>query len=323
MVNNIYEKSITGSKKILPLDEKPKLKAYQHDAFAFSILNAHENFSEKWFLNSFLYLKVKNKMFFYDVPSFLYFWNCFVGKYLYVLNKNNFINQIKKSINNDEYVYLVVNERYIPKRKSYRRYDFNHSILVYGYNDEKGSFITVGYQKDGKFVSQWIKYDVLKRAYLEHQKLKEIINGKQPCVAYTLKIKNNKDYSALDFKQIKKQIKKQLVLDDKRRGIGVYEYIKENMLHDEESSFFDLRCLRLICEHKWIISILCKELNNDSLNKNAESLYEYLKVTFNLAFKYNITREPALVERVFSRLKEAQKKEVFLLSEIQSCLNYH
>jgi hypothetical protein len=49
------------------------------------------------------------------------------------------------------YIYTYINEKYVPHRYSYLKYDFGHDILVHGY--EGDNFIVLGYCDDEYYKS--------------------------------------------------------------------------------------------------------------------------------------------------------------------------
>ena len=55
------------------------------------------------------------------------------------------VEVMKAALDQNCYLMLMVNERYIPDREVYGCFDRNHDIMVYGYDDEKQVFHTASF----------------------------------------------------------------------------------------------------------------------------------------------------------------------------------
>lgn len=290
------------SKRILPFSEKPKLRSYQHDAFTLGILQPFEGFSYDWILNRFLFLEVRNEMIFYRMPSVIYFWDCFKSHLILIFKKSNFIDTIKKYIATNNYIYIVVNERFIPERFAYGTFDFNHNILIYGFDDSKQSFLTIGYNKYGRYEPQWVCYDDMKQAYFNHLKLSKVFWKKQLCVIFALRINEKRMYSGLNLKKISNSLQKYITTTSKNKGINIYNYIKTHIRLMQPMNNLDMRYFRVVLEHAWILNELIKKLNFGSLLDESSQLYKKLNIIFYLAFKYNVTKDTALLEDIVEKI---------------------
>lgn len=308
-------------KVILPLDVNPQFRSYQHDAYALGIMNTYKNFSKEWLINNFLLLKVRERQVFYAIPSVIALWNCFKTNIICTISYN-ILDAIKMHLNKQEYIYIVVNEKYIPERNAYKKFDYNHCLLIYGYDDETKSFLTIGYNKYNKYIPQWIQYSDIEKAYIKHQRaLKVLLYREQLCLVFGIKINKKRNYRQINIHKVKKNLKKQLLSGNKKVGLNVYQYIDKHMFPDKKTNMLDLRLFRVLYEHKQIFCLLCNNIGNEELEYEAEQLYDYLKITFYFAIKYNLSEKNDILEIINKRLSIAKIKESNLLSKILIILN--
>ena len=60
------------------------------------------------------------------------------------------------------------NEKRIPGKAAYNRYDFKHDFVLTGYDDNQETFISGGYLSDGHFHKFTIPYHIFREAYNEY-----------------------------------------------------------------------------------------------------------------------------------------------------------
>lgn len=76
----------------------------------------------------------------------------------------NIHSYIEDSIRNDYYMCIALNEYYIPNRKAYNAYCYEHYNLLFGFNDEKREYDIIGYDNNGKIAHDIISYDIIENA---------------------------------------------------------------------------------------------------------------------------------------------------------------
>ena len=155
-------------KKILPICESPQCLDLHTSAFPLSILNADSRFSERWLIQNLIpieYAKRYGNVLTYDLPLF-WFWKCFNFKISLHYPGKDVIKTICKRIEQGYYVFLCVNEKYIPERAAYQLYNFKHEILIYGFCDEDQTFYTIAYNRHQDYMPQRIPMKVLYKACL-------------------------------------------------------------------------------------------------------------------------------------------------------------
>lgn len=73
---------------------------------------------------------------------------------------------VRDAVRDGWYVYLTVNERYVPERLAYvRDTDFPHDLLVHGVDDDSDSFTLLGYDQDQMFRSTSAPQESLRVAF--------------------------------------------------------------------------------------------------------------------------------------------------------------
>lgn len=70
-----------------------------------------------------------------------------------------FIDFVKRCLSQEFYVRGIYNEKYISSKGSYQRRDYPHDYLLFGFDDEKQGFYSVGYTKTGRYEEFIIPYE--------------------------------------------------------------------------------------------------------------------------------------------------------------------
>jgi hypothetical protein len=143
-------------KMILPVNLKPYAKTYQHWAFPISAISAINKDAELHVINNLthvFYVDPVEDLNFCDADLFNK-WDCLDTIEITsnsVDSKSElekfFLNKLDKGF----YIYTLVNEKYIPHRKSYLKFDHTHDIFVHGYEDD--CFTVLGYCDDRHYRS--------------------------------------------------------------------------------------------------------------------------------------------------------------------------
>lgn len=132
---------------VLPIDKNPVLRTYQHVAYSFSILGANQD-SCNWLCNQYIQLVDDGN----DIAFYLDFLNrqdafeyarisCETIKEF----KIDIVEFIRNEIKHGWYVYVCIDEFYIPERQAYQKFHFIHDCLIYGIDDIKREFCLIGY----------------------------------------------------------------------------------------------------------------------------------------------------------------------------------
>ena len=296
----------------LPLCINPRIKDNHDSAFSLSILEKHESFSNKWIIEKFMILKYK-KYLTYNNPFQLY-WKCFKSKIIIFYKNKNIINIIKKQLSRGRYVHVQINEKYIPNRLSYKKFDYSHNLLIYGFN-ESGKIYTIAYNADGHYTTQEICENQLFQAYKE---CKDFPIGQ----IYTFNVRKNFDFNSLDVKKLKKLAKRYLNPRNSKTGINAYNYL----LNDIKTAIakelsLDMRSFRTLFEHaETILSIHEHFSLSSSLVSRMKKNASLSKMLFYTALKYEMYHDKASLNEVLKCFLVYYEEEKKILQEIINSL---
>ena len=105
----------------------------------------------------------------------------------------DFTDLIIKCIDDNNYVYTMLNNFYIPVSGSYNNTHINHDTFIYGYNTENQEVYIADFYNGNKYGFYKISFDAINNAY---QKM-EMIDERESYI-YVIKIKESYDYDNLD-----------------------------------------------------------------------------------------------------------------------------
>lgn len=164
----------------LPINETPPFIGYSSHAKALAILSTTKEYLP-WFYNNYIQLCCKIDFHtVHDVP--LDFYLPLKKDCNYYLNNPLLFSQVirksvvetmgqdivaffKNCLDRGFYIDTFLNELYIPERIGYRRSDYFHDNLLYGYDDEREVFYLAGYSQFSTFVASICTYNELRMAY--------------------------------------------------------------------------------------------------------------------------------------------------------------
>ncbi|MFS0986688.1 hypothetical protein [Enterococcus durans] len=146
-------------KKILPISTKPIVSCYNDESFRYNIINQYPSF-EGWIAMEYFDLCMNKDVFQknsqlkgyhtwpYVVPNLeeSKIQRNFMKRYL---NKINIVDLIVQTIKNDTYVYLFLNEYFLPNRFAYKTENWTHDNLIIGFDLDQSIFYLLGYGMNG------------------------------------------------------------------------------------------------------------------------------------------------------------------------------
>ena len=146
---------------ILSINSTPHIQTYNNLACSFGIIEEEIKNFKPWLCQHFIGLHYRKswKTIVFNM-RYSYHWNCFKSKICFVLpfSYESLISRIKKCIDKGYYIYICVNEKYIPKRLAYKKFNYSHHLYIYGYDDSEQYFYTLGYNDEYKYCMQKIDY---------------------------------------------------------------------------------------------------------------------------------------------------------------------
>ncbi|MEK3795306.1 hypothetical protein MKX42_26515 [Paenibacillus sp. FSL R7-0204] len=189
--------------KLLPLVHS-RIDSLPHHSYIMSILEVG-NPIEWIILDRYFQLKIdeyKNEVVVLDYceDDFLSFTQLKESSYLLKRNEitENIVDFVIKYIEKGFYIFLHVDEFYLPFTSSYMKRQFGHGVMIHGYNENDCTFNIAGYDLNNKLSFNLIRYSQLSESYdklsdyFEHnddEYLKKIFMLKPKSVEHSL----NKD----------------------------------------------------------------------------------------------------------------------------------
>lgn len=274
---------------MLKINENPRLRELHNTAFSFSVLEK-EKLPDSWILTNFFVLRYDQTLT-YNVKFFLK-WNCFSRKFVFYYDKMNIIEKLIMYIDHGYYIYMELNEYYIPNRPAYKNYDFYHDVLIFGYNKDKQNFSTIAYNK-GLYKSQLISFTNIVEAYCNYKHKYEL-----KIMPFCVSKKYN--FEKFDKNLIKMNFEKMLYSSKKHIGKNAYVDLLNHIDYVIYKNInLDLRAFRTISEHAKTLVYLNEFFNikQDDF-KNLLELSKRADYIFFLAIKYNLTLSNNLVKKI-------------------------
>lgn len=162
-------------KRILPVC-RPDVLGYTYHAFPLSILLVRQE-SRPWFFSQFIQLMSgtnKDYEYFTDYYTWTYEHTSLVYSPLLITQQTfrdqaadsgEIVAYIAESINRGNYVYVFVDEFYIPGRTLYKDAHVTHDILVHGYDHDQEVLFISGFNKNVVYGQWTVPYDDFVKGY--------------------------------------------------------------------------------------------------------------------------------------------------------------
>jgi len=322
---------------ILPMYES-KLNTYNVYCALFSIIAKDESYLP-WFYSNFISIGINtcdDTLYFTDHFSLFEYGDGLTScpwlevykpphKTIYSHYKFNIKDVLISYLNQNKYVWLYLDQYYIPKSSHYFKMHKEHSVLVCGFDDEKKIFYIADNLDHGKFIKETITYKQLVSAWesdlCEHfRRLFRVIHRTE--AEYKLDI-------ALIKRQLEDYLSSRSVTDgiywdqvpvdgphayvQNRKywifGHDVYKYILQLLSEAAKESLkrdIDLRIFHLLWEHK-----KCMMERMDHLGFGLQDCYkEYEKVVHesfvirNLVLKYNFSKNESILDKINKKIRD-------------------
>lgn len=165
--------------KKLPINDTPILDTYNFECLPYSIISTKNGF-RGWEANNYLLLVMQKNFINKPVPFGYYLpdyrkipgLDCITGNRELINNlmNTNIIDFIKKAINNNWYIYLNLNDYFVPNKKSYCKEDNSHDSLIYGIDENEENIFLFGYTKNNRLERTSISFKNFVNAYYSLEK---------------------------------------------------------------------------------------------------------------------------------------------------------
>lgn len=304
------------SKVILPFVVEPLSKQYQYTAFPLGIIQANmekEKFSF-WLATKYIHCS-------FDLDERFHKFNLendpwFHMERILIKHNNSFSKIIKEFYNIDilktfkemlskgYYIYGFYNEEHIPQKSAYKKERYLCDFILYGYDDEKQVFKSIGYLANKNYEPFEISYENM------YQAVETLFDGN---VGFDVVEYNSRKVRVIEFNindiinGITEYLNGQTINNRKFTGIRAIHNLLSYM---ETNNTIDVRYTRGIMEHKYFMKNRVEYLfeqkliaNEDILNV-ARMVYEKVNTAFLLSVKYSVTKNENDFKKIISMMRE-------------------
>lgn len=255
-------------KKLLPV-QMPLAYAYQFYAYPLTILANHAKATD-WVLSHYVNVVYEHSWKTAPVPFAFYTYDYSQSPWLETLRLNRewctstpgrtVDDYVREAIDRDFYVYLTLNFRYIPDRIAYdRAQDYPHDIMIYGVDDQDGTYSVLGFDHEIMYRSTRLPQDDLLTAYTSM--------GSDPYydVPFTMYRYNDRGEYTFDLRFVADSIEEYLESHncsahyqslrdpwwDRAYGMATYDVLQSYLDEYHAGSVeYDIRNLQVLWEHK-------------------------------------------------------------------------
>jgi hypothetical protein len=251
-----------------------------------------------------------------------------------------FIRFLKEALSDGYYVYIHIDEYYIPGTVSYQTKRFPHAMLLYGFDDEAGCFNTAGFFKQGaanKYSFSQTTYDQLHQAFVNCETDYEYLNFMH---LYKLNPQGHNGHvpgfetetlirSIDDFLQSARPSSTLLDIPPfapvthVAYGLNTYDRLAEAL----DNKLFENRKYYLIWEHKQFMLKRIQYLSEQGGLGDMEAIYQQFKqigtdaeVCLKLLLKYAMSEDARLLHRVQLKLEQMRSSEQTALKHLKDHL---
>ena len=232
----------------------------------------------------------------------------------------NILEYIIIQINNDSYVDIKLNEKYIPNRKAYQNYDFTHPNLIYGYHEIDKKLFIMGYSIIDKPILSEISFDTFWEAFnhcdsRDYHVLK--YNPDKSTYKLDLELINSSLESYISGRNTSNDYSRISVPGTEIYGMDIYaELIKNSTTIN--AFMKDDRIAYLLFEHKKIMRdrinyLTARKIFNHNdisdINKSMLEIYYKSEIIKNLVIKFKIYKDQDIINRITVLMKELIKLE--------------
>ncbi|MGG4551419.1 hypothetical protein [Paenibacillus humicus] len=329
--------------KVLPVSS-PLLNGYSHYGSIFSILGTLGDSYFPWLFSRFaqlvadpvnenagLYINIDEPEWFPRTTNFCPFIDTnIISKKMFDL-RNKIVDSIIDALQQDYYVFMVVEQYYIPDTDAYKKFSHNHDIMIYGFDrDKKTLYIADNF--NGKYQFSECYFSQFVDAYYHTNEEKDRLNSN------ILLFKKKKLHTEFDQLRLIDNLNSYLtgIYPEMRsshwhqhfqgwaKGLDIYLNVKEYLyLLKSSRAKFDKRTFYAIWEHKKLMVMRIEYMHNNNYITNANIIlerYQHIeRLTLkhqNMIIKFGLTGNSSLIETVIREIDEVSEMEKQLIPNI-------
>ena len=288
----------------------PTLCTFNDIAIPIGIIESNVNQDiSNWLISNFmgLHYRLTWNQIVFNTRKF-YHWDCFNSRKILLANASldRFSSTIIQSILNNEYIYMFVNEYYLPSRTHYYKSNFIHDLCVYGFDNKKRLFYISAYNTEKKYTFQCVKFEELYAAFINfYVPFRQIEKSIWKNRILAFRLKDNFNFQNIKVKQVNNCIYRYCTSLNLGYGINIYQFIDHHINKVlQQKSNLDLRLFRILTEHIYIVSLLKHEAIN---HQQSVTCAERIFLT---AIKYTLTNKDKLLQNIKNDLLFLKSYEI-------------
>lgn len=316
----------------LPITDQVPFHAYQVRGFEAAVLLATDENGEEFFFDTCINCYMR----FPHLGEILFDYTCnysswFFGQDVFYIqttqidcremSPTELLACVTRYLDHGIYVAGFFNEKYIPHKKAYQKRDFKHGFFLYGYNRAKQLFYAIGYTDHSKFELYPITFSDFVQSVL--------------CLGESviwLRFRNLDKKLVFDLQSVYDELGDYLRSDYTiHGGIGKHQddfyglrahrafryYVTQT---GQQGDFLDVRFSRFFFENKvFMLKRLSFLYQKGYINDYSETytiVAQKSKTVHFLFLKYNMTRNPVVIESIDCLLKEINRMDEEVLSDV-------
>ncbi|MBP2245845.1 hypothetical protein [Paenibacillus xylanexedens] len=338
--------------KVLPI-HYPLISNYPQHAYYFSIISNNEKFLP-WIYSNYLnmcFMESSNNCFldYYAQTPEHHFHPCFVDSQRLLRSTilkyiPDIVEFLKDQIHFENYIWLHVNEYYIPGSPAYKKYSFPHAIFINGFDDNEQRFNISGFLKHRKYMCSYASYSEIEKSFYDFGKT-HIDSDVTQHVNYMHLLKLHPNHHLglpyqFDMKFVAEQIKdyfesKNLSLNfrsfyshelysDWTYGINILPRLKRQInLHLEDNKLIDVRPYYTLYNYKKLMVARIRYIQENKFfdfksifREGFKTLENKSEILLNLYIKYKISKEKKYIYQLMNLLDDLYLIEKVLLERL-------
>ncbi|WDQ32380.1 hypothetical protein PTQ21_29050 [Paenibacillus marchantiae] len=249
---------------------------------------------------------------------------------------DNITQFIIDAIDEENYVYLSIDQYYIAAYDNFRRVHTPHDMLIYGYNKENQMFYVADFF-NSKYSFSKASFNSVNGAFLSPHSEGEWFKGVQLLqfnerknefkfdLAYLIKQLHeylHEKKSSNDYKLIEEPGK-----DTDAWGIGVYRFLRKHITENALFEFSLIRSLHLLFDHKEVMLrslVFLDEKKYITRFDFHEKAYGEIKqlclILRNLCIKHSISEKTNHIKNIIELIEKIENEERIAVQELLSDL---
>ncbi|MEK4007728.1 hypothetical protein [Paenibacillus sp. FSL H3-0333] len=322
--------------KVLPV-QKPPVFGYHFYSYPLAIILNYES-SYPWFYSNYIQLAFNRDMnapvpfcfYMYDYAIVPWLTTYRLSREVYALTDKPIVDFVKAALDKEYYVYLNLDEYFVPERFTYGKEHFSHDSLVYGYDSSTRSFHILGFNGKGMYVSSQITFQAFEASF---RYLDQMGNECNQIVLYQYKEDGKYDFnqklvceSLEDYLYSRNTSERFSMVEspwERAYGMEIYDVLLKyfNNLSEGEAAA-DVRHVHILWEHKHCMKLRTEYMfdreiiRKPHLVEQAVFLEGQALILKNNFLKYCVNCKPELLASIIQLTEDIRELEKVFLPDL-------